>query len=200
MPLVVLVALAAGAILYDGLSHTGPWFERFGLPGFAGATVLLTGFLAIVVGIALLVARLVGVAALGAGLLPIAVGYLVAHYLTYLLSDGQRIIVAVSDPGPARLGSVRHRVLRTGHRVAAGESPVDRAAGRRRRRPRRRGLGRAHGGGALGSRSRGAPSSRAAAAALMIGLTATTLWSLGQATVVDPRDQARPAAVARVAS
>lgn len=173
----------------------GPWFERFGLPGFAGATVLLTGFLAIVVGIALLVARLVGVAALGAGLLPIAVGYLVAHYLTYLLSDGQRIIVAVSDPGPARLGSVRHRVLRTGHPAAAGESPVDRAAG-----GRRRGLGRAHAGGALGSRSRGAPSSRAAAAALMIGLTATTLWSLGQATVVDPRDQARPAAVARVAS
>ena len=36
--------------------------------------------------------------AIGAGLTPIAVGYLVAHYLTYLLIDGQRIIVAVSDP------------------------------------------------------------------------------------------------------
>jgi hypothetical protein len=30
--------------------------------------------------------------------LPIAVGYLVAHYLTYLLIAGQRIVIAISDP------------------------------------------------------------------------------------------------------
>ena len=36
--------------------------------------------------------------AIGAGLLPIAVGYLIAHYLTYLLVDGQRIVIAISDP------------------------------------------------------------------------------------------------------
>ena len=36
--------------------------------------------------------------ATGAGLLPIAVGYLIAHYLTYLLIDGQNIVVALSDP------------------------------------------------------------------------------------------------------
>ena len=39
-----------------------------------------------------------GWTATGAGLLPIAVGYLIAHYLTYLLIDGQGIIVAISDP------------------------------------------------------------------------------------------------------
>src|SRR4029077_12665910 len=33
-----------------------------------------------------------------AGLLPIAVGYLIAHYLTYLLFDGQRIVALVNDP------------------------------------------------------------------------------------------------------
>ncbi len=37
-------------------------------------------------------------AATAAGLLPIAVGYLIAHYLTYLLIDGQRIVIAMSDP------------------------------------------------------------------------------------------------------
>ncbi len=36
--------------------------------------------------------------AIGAGLLPIAVGYLVAHYLTWLLIDGQAIVIAISDP------------------------------------------------------------------------------------------------------
>ena len=39
-----------------------------------------------------------GSAAIGAGLLPIALGYLVAHYLTYLLIDGQRIVIALADP------------------------------------------------------------------------------------------------------
>ena len=29
---------------------------------------------------------------------PIAVGYLIAHYLTYLFVDGQRILIAISDP------------------------------------------------------------------------------------------------------
>ena len=35
---------------------------------------------------------------MGAGLVPVAVGYIVAHYLTYLLTEGQRIVVALSDP------------------------------------------------------------------------------------------------------
>ena len=45
-----------------------------------------------------LVQRFVGRDATAAGLLPIAAGYLIAHYLTYLLIDGQLIVVAISDP------------------------------------------------------------------------------------------------------
>jgi hypothetical protein len=95
---IVLVALATGAVMFDGLSQTVPFFEIFGLPSFAGSTVLLFGFLGVVVGAVLLVARVAGKVAVGAGLVPIAVGYITAHYLTFLIGDGQRILVAISDP------------------------------------------------------------------------------------------------------
>jgi hypothetical protein len=95
---VVLVAMATGAVMFDGLSQTLPFFQLFGLPGFAGSTVLLLGFLGLVVGAVLLVARVAGLAPVGAGLVPIAVGYITAHYLTFLIADGQRIVIAISDP------------------------------------------------------------------------------------------------------
>jgi hypothetical protein len=95
---VVLVALATGAVMFDGLSQTMPFFELFGLPSFAGSTVLLFAFLGIIVGAVVLVSRVAGVVAVGAGLVPIAVGYITAHYLTFLIGDGQRILVAISDP------------------------------------------------------------------------------------------------------
>ena len=75
------------------------FFDLFGAPGVLEQTLLLFGFLGIVVA-----ARArggpdwSGSGAIGAGLLPIAVGYLIAHYLTYLLIDGQRIVIAISDP------------------------------------------------------------------------------------------------------
>jgi hypothetical protein len=95
---VVLVAMATGAVMFDGLSQTMPYFELFGLPSFAGSTVLLFAFLGIVVGAVLLVARVAGLVAVGAGLVPIAIGYITAHYLTFLIADGQRILIAISDP------------------------------------------------------------------------------------------------------
>src|SRR5206468_12590291 len=88
---VVMIGLGVGSILFDGLSQTQVWYDLFGLPGVGTETVLLAGFLGIIVLAALAVTRVVGIAATGAGLLPIAIGYLVAHYLTYLLIDGQRI-------------------------------------------------------------------------------------------------------------
>ena len=94
----VLTALGVGSILFDGLSQTQLWFDLFGAPGIPGETLLLVGWLGLLVAAALLLTRVVGVAATGAGLLPIAVGYLIAHYLTYLLIDGQNILVAISDP------------------------------------------------------------------------------------------------------
>ena len=96
--LVVLVAVSVGAILYDGLSQTEPFFRLFGLPGIGGSTVLLLGFLALVAGVALGLVRVAGAAAVGAGLLRISAGYLIAHYLTFLLGDGQRIVISISDP------------------------------------------------------------------------------------------------------
>ena len=95
---IVLVAFGTGSILFDGLSQTRPYFDLFGAPQLPLATLLLVTFLGVIAGAAVAVARGVSPNAIGAGLLPIAVGYLIAHYLTYLLVDGQRIVIAISDP------------------------------------------------------------------------------------------------------
>lgn len=183
---VVLVAIGVASILFDGLSQTQIWFDVFGLPSLPVATLELLAFLGLVVGFALAVGRLVGFGAVGAGLVPIAVGYLVAHYLTYLLGDGQRIVVAISDPfqlgwdlfgtafyqpgtdwiPPALLWTVMLAAVVgghvlgawTGHIVAVRDAP-SRSAIRLRQLP---------------------------LAILMVGLTATTLWSLGQQIVKEP--------------
>jgi hypothetical protein len=127
----------------------------------------------------------IGLAALGAGLTPIAVGYITAHYLTFLLIDGQRIVVAVSDPfqqgwdllgtaffvptgswlPPALVWIVQLSAVVGGHMVGAWFGHVAASAGEAR-----------------GLRVRQLP-----LAALMVVLTVTTLWSLGQAIVSEPR-------------
>jgi hypothetical protein len=191
--LVVLVALGTGSIIYDGLSQTQVWFDLFGLPGLPAATALLAGFLGGLVAIVLLVARLAGLPALGAGLLPIAVGYLIAHYLTYLLIDGQRIVIAISDPlqlgwdlfGTAffepSIAAIPPGVIWTLQLLAVVGGHM---------------LG-AYAGHQAALRSEGAAADDVDAtrrvrarqiplAALMVGLTAVTLWSLGQAIVVGP--------------
>lgn len=92
------VAVGTASILFDGLSQTQPWFELFGMPSLAAGTVQLLLFLAAITGLVLAVARVTGVRAMAAGLVPIALGYLVAHYFTALAFDGQRIVTVVSDP------------------------------------------------------------------------------------------------------
>lgn len=188
---VVLVALATGSILFDGLSQTEPWFAVFGLPSLPIATLQLAGFLGVIVALTLGVARLVGLAALGAGLLPIAVGYLIAHYLTYLLGDGQRLWIAISDPlqlgwdlfgtafyepgtdwiPPSLLWTVQLAAVVGGHILGAWGGHVVAI----RDAPRRADM-----------RLRQVP-----LAALMVALTATTLWSLGQAIVNEPAQQSQ---------
>jgi hypothetical protein len=178
--LVALAAVATGAILYDGLSQTQLYFEVFGLPGLAESTLLLAGFLAIIVATVLLVGRRVGMVAMGAGLVPISVGYLIAHYLTYLLGEGQRIVVAASDPlqqgwdlfGTAFfepstawlpssiVWSVMFLAVVGGHVLGAWAghlrtTPASRSDAHRRR-------------------------AQLPLAAIMVGLTTLTLWSLGQ--------------------
>lgn len=94
----VLLTLGTGAIIYDGLSQTEIHFALFGLHSAPVGTLILAGFMGILLLLVLFVARGLGAAAVGAGLLPVAVGYLIAHYLTYLLVDGQRIVHALNDP------------------------------------------------------------------------------------------------------
>ncbi|MDQ3447836.1 MAG: hypothetical protein M3432_01490 [Chloroflexota bacterium] len=94
----VMVAMGTAAIIYDGFSQTKIFFDLVGVPDLVVDTFLLTAFVSALGGLVLLVSRAVGLAAMGAGLLPVAVGYLIAHYLTYLLIDGQRIFIALSDP------------------------------------------------------------------------------------------------------
>ena len=186
--LLVLVAIGTASILYDGLSQTQIWFDLFGLPALPLATLLLVGFLGLVVGLAIAVGRLVGLAAVGAGLVPIAVGYLVAHYVTYVLGDGQLIVVAISDPlqlgwdlfgtafyepgtdwiPPALLWTVMLAAVVGGHVLGAWSGHVVAV----RDAPTR-----------VRIRLRQLP-----LAALMVGLTATTLWSLGQALVKEPTE------------
>ena len=185
-PEVALVALATGAVMFDGLSQTQPYFGLFGLPGFGGATLILAGFLVLLVGGVLLVSRVGGTAAVGAGLVSIALGYILAHYLTFLLFDGQRIVIALSDPfqqGWDLLGSAFYQpgidwlpgallwgiqlaAVVTGHMVGAWAGHAAAVAGAGARVDRR----------ALVRR-------QIPLALLMVTLTVVTLWSLGQAVV-----------------
>jgi hypothetical protein len=186
---VTLVAIGVASILFDGLSQTRIFFDLFGSPDLVLKTLLLAGFLALVTGAAAAVARTVGLAATGAGLLPIAVGYLIAHYLTYLLIDGQRILIALSDPfqkGWDLFGTAFHQPTGDflppglvwtaqlvavvgghmlgawgGHVVAAAEAPATLGVARLRLR-------------------------QLPLAIVMVGLTTLTLWSLGQAILISP--------------
>ena len=189
LPDVVLIGLATGAILFDGLSQTQIWDSVFGLPATLPQTMLLVGFMSLIIGAALVVARMVGVPATGAGLLPISVGYLLAHYFTYLLVDGQRILIAISDPlqqgkdyfgtaffeptadwlPPGLVWTLQLAAVVGGHMVGAWAGHVV-AAGT---------------GGSEGTipvremRLRQVP-----LAVVMVALTTLTLWSLGQALFI----------------
>jgi hypothetical protein len=190
---VVLVALGVGSILFDGLSQTQVWFDLFGFPSIAVETVLLIAFLGLIAAAALAVTRFVGLASTGAGLLPIAVGYLLAHYLTYLLIDGQRILVAISDPfqqgadlfgtafhepsgaflPPGLVWTIQLAAVVGGHMLGAWGGHVAASMSAPRDTDRR------------AVRMRQLP-----LAVVMVALTTLTLWSLGQAIVVSPAPEA----------
>jgi hypothetical protein len=185
----IVIAGGTASILFDGLSQTQPWFEVFGAPGSPIKTLQLAGFLGLIILAAFLVSRLVGLPATAAGLLPIAAGYLVAHYFTYLLIDGQRIVVAVADPfqqgwdignfgwafyepnstflPPGFVWTIQLLAVVGGHMLGAWAGHVVSA--------RESGAAR----GARSHRRREVP-----LAVIMVALTTLTLWSLGQALVV----------------
>jgi hypothetical protein len=201
----VLIALGTGSILFDGLSQTQPWFEVFGAPGVPIRTLQLAGFLGLIVVAALLVSRLVGIRATAAGLLPIAAGYLVAHYFTYLLIDGQRIVIAVADPlqqgwdlgnlgwaffepdatflPPGFVWTVQLAAVVGGHMLGAWAGHV--VSARESGAPR----------GERGHVRREVP-----LAVIMVALTTLTLWSLGQALVQEVPAAASGAVLRAVAA
>ncbi|MEO8468124.1 MAG: hypothetical protein ABI573_00490 [Chloroflexota bacterium] len=186
---VVMIGLGTGSILFDGLSQTQIWVTTFGLPAALPQTLIIAAFMTMIIGAALIVSRLVGVAATGAGLLPIAIGYLVAHYFTYLMIDGQRIVVALSDPlqrgadyfgtssfeptgawlPPALVWGLQVVAVVGGHMVGAwaGHVVASREAGRHGQSTARQ------------IRTRQIP-----LAIVMVALTTLTLWSLGQALFI----------------
>jgi hypothetical protein len=193
---VALAALAVAGVLYDGLSQTQLWYDTVGLTGITGGTVTLAVFLGVAILLALGVARLVagssgpgiGIAAVGAGLVPIATGYIAGHYLTFLLIDGQKILIALGDPflqgwnlgglafftpnsawlPPGLVWAVQLTAIVGGHMLGAVAGHAAAAQG-------------------LDARSKGALRSlrlrQMPLAVLMVALTATTLWSLGQSIV-----------------
>ncbi|TPL33217.1 hypothetical protein, partial [Mesorhizobium sp. B2-4-6] len=111
--------LALSSVSFDGLSKTFFWLARFGINPleFPGRTALIgIGSYGLVLTFILLAAAFALAVFLGqrlagdaqsfgkaAGLLvwsivPIALAYHIAHYLTVLLVDGQYALVALSDP------------------------------------------------------------------------------------------------------
>jgi hypothetical protein len=179
--IVCLLALGTSSILYDGLSQTELFFSAFGLVDLTTGTLLMGVFFAMVLAVVLAVASTVGQRAVGAGLVPVATGYLVAHYLSSLLVDGQRIVIALSDPlqqgwdlfgfaffqpdaswlSPTVLWTVQLGAVVGGHVVGAWA-----------------------GHSALTADARGTDRLRQVPlAAMMVALTTATLWSLGQGLV-----------------
>ena len=184
---VVLIALGIGSILFDGLSQTQPWFDLFGVPAVPTKTLEMLGFFALILIGIRVVQRFVGRDATAAGFLPIAAGYLIAHYLTYLLIDGQLIVVAISDPlqrgwdlfgtafyqadgswlPPGLVWTVQLAAVVGGHMLGAWAGHVVATMDAPRHLTTR------------AVRTRQVP-----LAAVMVALTTLTLWSLGQAIVV----------------
>ncbi len=220
-PRIVLVALGTGSIIFDGLSQTVAFASVFGAPALLPRSVLLFVFLAVIVAAALVVARTVSPGAIGAGLLPIATGYLVAHYLTYLLVDGQRIVIAVSDPlqqgsdlfgtaffepvagwlPPGLVWTAQLAAVVGGHMLGAwaghvtAQRDMDAAAngngngGKAGRDLRHRKI---HDPDPLPGPGRNVRMREVPLAIVMVVLTTLTLWSLGQAIVIEQESASRP--------
>jgi hypothetical protein len=186
---VAIVTLGVGSILFDGLSQTQIYVDLFGVPEEPVQTVLLFGFLALVVAAGLAVARLLGPVPAGAGLLPIAAGYLLAHYFSALLIEGQYIVVALSDPlqqgwdlfgtlfhqptgdwlPPGLVWTVQLAAVVGGHMIGAWGGHAAAAAV-----------------APPGTDARSLRTRQVPLAIVMVALTTLTLWSLGQDLVVTP--------------
>ena len=152
--------------------------------GVTRETIALVAFIGLLVAVVFGVARRLGVDALGAGLLPVAVGYLVAHYLSFLLVDGQRLARGPERPFaaganllPLDLGFWEPTLFLP--TAVLWSIQLGCGGGR----PHRRRMGRSRGPGVASERD-DAPYPAAARGADG-ALTTITLWSLGQAVLLE---------------
>lgn len=109
--LVAVLAVLLGSTGFDGFSAS-PWWNQFlqaqAAPAALAGTLALLCFVLFVAvslwGAARLAGGLTGVparplpGAFAASVVPIALGYVVAHYVTLLVIEGQRTIIQLSDP------------------------------------------------------------------------------------------------------
>lgn len=109
--LVVFVSVLLGSTAYDGFSNSSAfvgWLQNLPVSTVLATSGLLTGFAAAVfvsyTAATLLAGRITGDSRLRLPgqfvhtLLPIALGYVTAHYLTLLIIEGQRTGRLISDP------------------------------------------------------------------------------------------------------
>lgn len=113
--LLALVLVALGSTTFDGFTRTTLWLEWTGALVGVGRTVAATaGLLAAIglVGILFALAMRAASASVAGGgpgwhplavrfahsLVPIAFAYVVAHYFSYLVIEGQLVLAALSDP------------------------------------------------------------------------------------------------------
>lgn len=105
------VIVLLGSTAFDGLSNSTDWIrwiQDSDIPGVLLASAGLVGMIGIVAGSYLLAVslsgRLAGTQAAGDpgtfihSLVPIALGYVIAHYLTIAIFEGQRTLILWSDP------------------------------------------------------------------------------------------------------
>jgi hypothetical protein len=99
--LVAVVCVLLGSTAYDGFSRTVFWvnLQQSGpLPRTLSGTLGLVAFVLFVAITYRTATRRAGPATLAHSLIPIAVGYLIAHYFTLLLFGGQQTAIIWSDP------------------------------------------------------------------------------------------------------
>jgi hypothetical protein len=125
--LVAVIAVMLGSTGFDGFSQS-PWWtgyvQTLPLPSVLVGSVVLLGFVLFVAvtfwGACRLAGGLGGVAAgplpglFAASVVPIALGYVVAHYFTLFVLEGQRTLILLSDP----LSSGANVLGLSGHGVA----------------------------------------------------------------------------------
>jgi hypothetical protein len=116
--MMAFILLLLATVLYDGLTGTGEWAALEGalrnrLPALSGQVLKSAGlvamwlvFLGAFLGVSAVMSRLAAgrpaplevARSFALTLIPIAIGYHVAHYLVFLLVQGQYIIPLLSDP------------------------------------------------------------------------------------------------------